>query len=714
VYNEISVIRNKVIDKIILISLVFLTPAYLSSFARWIEMGFQNISFIHSVLYVFLVALIVFKRRLSTEVKIYSMVFVFTVLGIAALWYYGFSGIHYFVIIAIAIASILAERKAAFILIALLAIMYIVVGLMYMLNKHQPAVDLNKFSHSILQWTTILFSLIAFSAVFAEGFGELYHRLIRTIENNREIQNRLEFQNKELIQTKQDLAKKVEEFHEVNLQLQLSEDKYKKLVNYSPDIIYWYSTLNGGLFFSERVKKILGYEPKELEESPGLWKDLIHPEDIKELQKSFSDYDPDLQYDLVYRVKTKSGNWKWLSDTLTTLKYTEDEIIFQGHLADITEKKITEQKLKESELRWQFSVDGSDLGLWDWNILTNEIFFSKQWKNMLGYAEDEIEGNFDAWEKRLHPDDIRGVIDTLNAYLRGESKSYDNEIRMLCKDGSYKWIHDKGKIVSYTKEGKPKRMIGTHADITEKKLAELELKKSNATKDRFFSIIAHDLKNPFNSMLGLSEILNENFDELDVKTQKKFVAGIHEGIIKTYDLLEDLLLWSRAQRNTLDFYPKPVDLHMTLSEVLETLQLAADNKSIEFIAQVMDGTIVVADNFMLSFILRNLIMNAIKFTPQNGKITIESTFLDREGNKLVQIAVKDTGIGMDRKYMEHIFDIGQNVSRPGTENEKGTGMGLPICSDFVTKHGGKMWVESSPEEGSQFFFTLPVDQNQIA
>lgn len=709
--NEILAIRKKIIDKIILISVIFLTPAYLAAVARWMELGFQPIIIVHSILYVFIILLLVFKNKISTEIKTLALVFLFSLLGVAALWYYGFSGIHYFVIIAIAIASILAERKVAFLLIAILAFIYVFIGIMYMLDKHESSVDLNLFSHSILQWTTIILSLIAFSAIFAEGFGELYHHLMRTFEDNRKIQNRLEYQNNELTQTKEFLDKKVEEFKELNNQLQLSEDKYKKLVNYSPNIIYWYSTLEGGLFFSDKVEDFLGYEPHELEGRPGFWEALIHPKDKEILRSTFENYDSKKQYDLTYRAKAKDGQWRWLSDSLVTLKHTEEEIIFQGQLTDITEKKNTEEKLKESELRWQFSLDGSGLGLWDWDLKTNSVFFSKQWKKMLGYREDEIQNSLSEWEKRVHPEDIDEVMTTLNKYLKGEIPSYNNEHRMQCKDGSYKWILDRGKIVSYSAEGKPERMIGTHSDIHEKKLAELELKKNNATKDRFFSIIAHDLKNPFNSMIGLSELLHENFDELDVKNQKKFVGAIHEGILKTYDLLEDLLIWSRTQRNTIDFFPKPVDLLMTINEVLETVRLAAENKEIEIMNEVKAGTVILADNFMLSFIVRNLLMNAIKFTPKTGKILVESSEELKNKQRFLKIAVHDTGVGIDKDYLERIFDIGQNVSRPGTENEKGTGMGLPICYEFVKKHGGDIWVESTPGDGSHFFFTFPMKDN---
>lgn len=708
-YNEIYSIRKKIIDKIILISVIFLTPAYFSSLARWMEIGFQPISIIHTSLYVVILVLLIFRKRFSIELKIYGLLALYSILGVAALWYYGFSGIHYFVIIAIAVANILAERKTAFIFMAILAMMYVLIGLAYMLGKHQSAVDLNVFSHSILQWTTIILSLIAFSAIFAEGFGELYHHMVKTFEDNRKIQNSLEYHNQQLISTKQELDKKVTEFHDLNVRLQQSEDKYKKLVNFSPNIIYWYSKLEGALFFSDKIKEVLGYEPDGNLGIPGFWENLIHPEDQEKFKKVFENVVPEKQYELSYRVKAKDGDWKWMNDTVSIISKKDDNIIFQGLLADISEKVETEQKLKDSELRWQFSVVGSEMGLWDWNIATDEVFFSKQWKKMLGYREDEIEATLEEWEKRVHPDELPFVKEALSKHLSGESEVYRCEYRMRCKNGTYTWILDRGKITSFSADFKPQRMIGTHTDINDRMLAELELKRSNATKDRFFSIIAHDLKNPFNSMIGLSELLNDNFDELDVKTQKKFISAVHEGILKTYDLLEDLLLWSRAQRNTIDFYPKPVDLQTTVEEVLNPLQMAAENKAIEITLDIKNQ-VVQADNFMLAFILRNLIMNAIKFTPREGKILVESEQVRRRGEKSVKIAVHDTGIGIDKEYLQRIFDIGQNVSRPGTENEKGTGMGLPICCEFVKKHKGEIWVESMPGEGSHFFFTIPDGQ----
>lgn len=708
--SEIQSIRKNVTDKIIVITLIFLSPAYFFAMARSFEVGWLNINYIHTALYVFMIALAIFRNRLHTDTKIYLLVAIYTILGLSALWFIGFSGIHYFVIVAIAIASVLAQRKIAFVLIAFIAIMYVAIAIFYMLHIHEPSVKPDTFTHSILQWTTIILSLIAFSAIFIEGFGELFHKLIGSIEEKQRISEKLKEQNEKLQTTKNELAQKVEEIHDINIQLKLSEEKYRNLVNFSPNVIYWYSTLDGGLFYSDRIQEILGYKPKEIERVPNFWESSIHPDDRIGFKRIFGNFDPEKKYNLKYRVKAKNGNWVWLRDTLLTLKQTNDEIIFQGHLTDITAEKEMEEKLRESEMRWHFSVDGSNLGLWDWDIKTNQVFYSKRWKEMLGYDEYEVSDTLEDWRKRVHPDDLEIAKQVLQGYLDGETESYSSEHRMLCKDGTYKWILDRGKIVSYSDDGKPLRMIGTHSDIHDKKLAELDLKRLNNTKDRFFSIIAHDLKNPFNSMIGLSEILNENFDELDVNTQRKFILAIHQGILKTYDLLEDLLLWSRAQRNTLDFFPKREDLLIIASEVLEPLKMSAENKSIEINIDIPAGAVIFADKFMFSFILRNLISNAIKFTPREGSILITSKAVIYKGRKSMQIEVRDSGIGMDALYCEQLFDPGQNVSRPGTEDEKGTGMGLSICYEFVKKHGGDIWVESKPEKGSHFFFTLPLNR----
>ncbi|MDG5800763.1 ATP-binding protein [Marinilabiliaceae bacterium ANBcel2] len=237
------------------------------------------------------------------------------------------------------------------------------------------------------------------------------------------------------------------------------------------------------------------------------------------------------------------------------------------------------------------------------------------------------------------------------------------------------------------------------------------LKELNATKDKFFSIIAHDLKGSFNSMLGFSTILNENFDRYNVEKQKQFIEIIYTNIQNTYKLLENLLLWSRSQKGSLDFKPEKTNLFLVTNDTSELLNQSAENKSIELINKINENIFVDADKEMLSTILRNLISNAIKFTPRYGKILINSNLIKSDNNQhFVIISVTDTGKGISKEIQDKLFDIGTNISIPGTENEKGTGLGLILCKEFVEKHGGRIWVESELNNGTVFNFTLLVSR----
>ena len=244
--------------------------------------------------------------------------------------------------------------------------------------------------------------------------------------------------------------------------------------------------------------------------------------------------------------------------------------------------------------------------------------------------------------------------------------------------------------------------------LKEIKLIADELKVSNNTKDKFFSIIAHDLKSPFNSIINFSELLSENFDSYDIPKQKKYINIIKESSQNTFKLLENLLLWSRSQQGVIKFSPEKIDLKVLLFETMFNIQEQANNKDIHVLDMIPENKIIFADNNMLSTVFRNLITNAIKFTPKSGKITISAKEVSDNNQEFMNISVKDTGIGMSKEIQSKIFDISENTSTQGTENEAGTGLGLIICKEFIEKHGGKILVESELNKGSCFIFSLPI------
>lgn len=242
---------------------------------------------------------------------------------------------------------------------------------------------------------------------------------------------------------------------------------------------------------------------------------------------------------------------------------------------------------------------------------------------------------------------------------------------------------------------------------TEKTLRESEanLKEANASKDKFFSIISHDLRGPFNTILGFSEILNENFDNYDTTKQKQYLGYIHSGIKKTYKLLDDLLLWARSQKDNIDFNPQAINLFLLANETCELFEQSKKNKLIELTNQIPEDIYIVADKDMISTVFRNLISNALKFTSKGGEIIIKAENLEQ----FAKISIKDNGLGMSKEIQSKLFDITENISTAGTENEKGTGLGLILCKEFVIKHGGKIWVKSETNRGSTFFLTIPND-----
>ncbi|MBW8327418.1 MAG: CHASE domain-containing protein [Prolixibacteraceae bacterium] len=231
-----------------------------------------------------------------------------------------------------------------------------------------------------------------------------------------------------------------------------------------------------------------------------------------------------------------------------------------------------------------------------------------------------------------------------------------------------------------------------------------ELKKVNINKDRFISILAHDLKSPFNTLLGFSELLSENLDKLKKQEVEDYINQIYTSAQLTYLLLDELLLWARVQSDHFPYKPERMNVVELCRVLIDDHALISGKKNITVYLDESEAVFVLADELMLKTILRNLLVNAIKFTPESGSIHFK---LSKTENKVI-VSVIDNGVGMPTEKIEKLFDISTIKSTSGTANEKGTGLGLLLCKDLVEKHGGQIWVESSPGKGSQFKFSLPV------
>lgn len=239
-----------------------------------------------------------------------------------------------------------------------------------------------------------------------------------------------------------------------------------------------------------------------------------------------------------------------------------------------------------------------------------------------------------------------------------------------------------------------------------------ELKILNATKDKFFSIIAHDLRNPFNSIVGFSQMLMTQVHQMDKEKIERMARIIHEASKMALDLLMNLIEWSLSQSGKIEFYPEDVHLAEVVKEIEPLYASTASQKKIEVKTKIPQQLTVFADRVLLGTVIRNLISNAIKFTHTGGKVVISAT----EQDKNVVFSVADTGIGISPDRIEKLFRIDKSFSTEGTNNEKGTGLGLILCKEFIDKHGGKIWAESYKSEssserhsgGSTFSFSIPA------
>lgn len=233
-----------------------------------------------------------------------------------------------------------------------------------------------------------------------------------------------------------------------------------------------------------------------------------------------------------------------------------------------------------------------------------------------------------------------------------------------------------------------------------------QLEVLNATKDKFFSIIAHDLKSPFNSFLGNTEVLAEDLDILSRDEIRDFVNDMRKSAVNLYKLLENLLTWAQVQRGTLTFHPEVLDLNNIVDEVFVLYSDNAITKGISLVNKIPAGKKIIADHNMLFMVLRNLVYNSIKFTNKGGTIQVGIT--DLPG--YYELYVKDNGVGISEQVMSKLFKIDKQNTTLGTDKEKGTGLGLVLIKEMVEKNGGAVKLESAPGEGTTFFFTIPMPQ----
>ncbi len=431
---------------------------------------------------------------------------------------------------------------------------------------------------------------------------------------------------------------------------------------------------------------------------------IIH----KHISLPANDYEKGESYPIEELKKRNQWLEEKINEKTQALEATNKKLQF-----DITERKRAEEMLRKSKDQVSQLLQTTDQGIYGIDLDGCCTFINTSALKILGFQISDCIGK--NMHNLIHHSHSNGLLypqidcPIFRAKLTGESCHLDSEVLWRKNVTSFPAEYSSFPIFE---NGKILGAVVTFSDITDRKIAEQEINlkneellKLNSEKDKFFSIIAHDLRSPFNGFLGLTHMLVDELDVLTLKEIQKIAMTMRSSATNLFRLLENLLNWSRMEQGLIPFNPEKVLLLPTVNESLTVALGLAKNKGIELSCNIPDELAVQADNYMLQTVIRNLVSNAVKFTHKGGKITIAAKSLPANS---VEISVEDTGIGMSKKMIDNLFKLDQNTSRKGTEGEPSTGLGLIISKDFIEKHGGRIWVESEEGNGSTFYFTLPT------
>ena len=512
-----------------------------------------------------------------------------------------------------------------------------------------------------------------------------------------------------LVGVAMDISKRKQE----EIELKENEERYRFLFEGSPDAILL-ADIETGIII-EANQKSANLLKRPVSEIIGMHQSEIHPKSIGDRARIL------FQIEIKNSIQGKEAkpveNLILCADgsivpveIVANIIHIKGRKILQGVFRDISERKKAEKIISESEKKYRNLIETMPDGVYRSTPEGKFLEVNPAMVRILGYENKE----------ELLAIDIKTQL-----YFNPEDRDHltyqfnKNELDVFPvkrKDGSVAYIEDHGWYIK-DKNDQILYHEGISRDVTDRKMADIqlqkfseELQKLNTAKDKFFSIIAHDLKSPFNSIIGLSEIIKTEARELDVATIEQYAGIINSYSNNTFRLLENLLNWALIQQSRMPFRPEKLLLKKLVSEVIEISIEKANSKMIALINYIPDNLILTADENMLKTILRNLISNALKFTAAKGKIELSAEIRETE----IEISVKDTGKGINAEDLPKLFDIGTNFTQRGTENEKGTGLGLVLCKEFVEQHGGRIWVESEPGSGSDFRFTIPVQPLELA
>ena len=454
-------------------------------------------------------------------------------------------------------------------------------------------------------------------------------------------------------------------------------------------------------------QSLIGKKKKELLNQK--FSDFIFEKDIKIFQKILSKTSEGSQPQ-IEEIRIKKAFDSYFPSLIMIkchlLQRVQKKFYFLS-IIDFTLQKVKEEINKDSEARFENIANTAPVMIWIADVGGLFSFVNKIWLEYSGKGIGEQLGM--NWLKDVHTDDVENLLNKYSDAIRTRNP-FTFEFRLKSREGQYEWMMIRG-TPRLSHDSIFMGFIGSCTNINVQKEFEEKIKKVNAdlieinsAKDKFFSIISHDLRSPLGGLMQILEVLEDSYDFLDEKEKFHIVTEAADASKMVYTLMENLLEWSRIQTGRIPFNPEKIELLPILRGIESLYSQNLKNKQITLTIKVEHGIFLNADIKMTDTIFRNLVSNAIKFTNPGGLILISSK---SEGD-WVTINVKDSGVGIEEKNLDKLFRTEVSYSTEGTGKEKGSGLGLVLCKELIEKHGGKISVESKKDYGTNFYFTLPA------
>ncbi|MBW6537348.1 MAG: PAS domain-containing sensor histidine kinase [Mariniphaga sp.] len=481
-----------------------------------------------------------------------------------------------------------------------------------------------------------------------------------------------------------------------------SEEKFRTLFNLSTMSIAFTDYATGRIIdFNDNLPEITGYKKSDILNKTTVGLEFLDQVTREKILLEIQNKGIAESIEVSFPTPAKEVMHFLLFSKKITLKGKEKLIT--------TLLDITSIKKRELEIR-KFSTAIEKIA--STIIITNangEIeYVNEYFTELTGFSKAEVLGKKPGiWKTNFHPDSYyKNLWTTIK-----QGKIWKGEFYNRKKNGDFYWEYATIAPVFDGNSDIIIHFVASKLDITENKrqletLLESEkiLRELNATKNKFFSIIGHDLMDPFNALLGFSRLLNEALEKNEKSDSLEFAQYIQQSAQNIFTLLQNLLIWTRTQSGKINCHPEIVDIEEMICNTLSALKPNALNKEIEIRLDIEKNIKAIIDDNMISTVLRNLVMNAIKFTRKGGTVIIKANIR----NNNLNFSVSDTGIAIDEKHINQLFSLGKSFTTKGTNDETGTGLGLVICKEFIDIHNGRIWVESTPGKGSTFYFSIPA------